>query len=144
MVEKVTINYLAIQSLFEPGGDVYRFMRRIGTEIKTEAEATAPVGLTGNLKRSHRLFVTPETRYGCFATVRNDARHASWVHNGTASNGSGYIFPKRAARLGPFPGLSGVLIMPNKVRGQRANPWLNRAGRTVMSRYGVAVPPAPL
>lgn len=136
-VTKVTINPAGISRLFQPGGDVYRFTRGVGKEIETLATLTAPMGLTGSIKRSHRVFVTPSGMYGCFATVRNDSLHAAFVHKGTAGNGAGFIRPKHAQRLGPFISLQGGIIFPSKVRGQRANPWLSRAANTVMSKHGV-------
>lgn len=138
---RVTINYGAIASLFQNGGEVMTFTRRVTNQIKDAAIIEAPLGASGSIKRSHRVFVTPSTVYGCHGTLRNDSLHGAFVHGGTAGNGAGYIFPTHGPRLGPFPGLSGTLIMPDKVRGQRANPWMRRAARQVMLRYGVAIPP---
>lgn len=141
---RVSVNTVGIQSLFEPGGDVMRFTRKVGKEIEVVAIAKAPVGKSGTagtLKASHRVFATPRNMYGCYAVVRNDARHSEFVHGGTGNNGASFIRPKHAKRLGPFIGLSGGIVWPSKVRGQTANPWLREAGREVMLRYGVVVRP---
>jgi hypothetical protein len=119
-------------------GDGATWTRDRAWEIRRYAVIYAPQGTTGRLKRSHKVFQNRDIFTGRFRKGFNilaDARHARWVHDGTANEGRGWIRPrtKRAMRL-PAGGGYPTLIR-KRVRGQKPNPWLRRAGELVARRY---------
>lgn len=140
---KVAVFDSRIVGMFGPGTDASAFVRKNTGEISNLARVGAP-------KRSGRLALSHHTTgpyrvgpYNVAGQVYNDARHASWVHNGTY----GPIYPKRpfrkdgsisTLRLPRTPSASrvgGPFIRRRWVDGQKANPWLERAARAVIARY---------
>lgn len=104
-------------------------------------------------------------RFTAGFNVSNDARHALWVHNGTGLYGPnhrlivpvntpqrkymhvppnmGWLWTSGWARVAPGPG--GRIRLHDSgdpfghaesVEGQRAQPWLRRAGDVVAARHG--------
>jgi hypothetical protein len=119
-------------------GDGATWTRQRAWEIRQLAVIRAPLGLTGELKAKHRVEQNRDVYTGRYRKGFNivaDARHAAAVHGGTAANGTGYIYPKTKKALAIPAGNGHGPKVVRRVRGQRANPWLRRAGETVAKRY---------
>lgn len=132
---RVTIYQSRIDALFLPGGDVWGWARRMGQETMAEAIQEAP-SRTGELRALHGYNVTPAGKTQVRWTVWNDAQHARFVHEGT----SGPITAASGGRLRIRPAphsWSPVPLYPVAVRGQRANPWIQRASDSVLARHGI-------
>ena len=145
-----------IAKMFLPSGDAGKWIYKVSSEMIAAARAGAP-RRSGALKAAHRIERRRMTdaffgnQYEAAYEIRNDAEHASWVHEGTAKKGTGFIYsttpgkamivPRRGYR-GPLRGadLPRNLTAPHKaVSGQKPQPWLNDACVAVSMRYG-AVP----
>lgn len=101
---KVTVYDNVIRSHFTGDGLVKREVDRVGRRAKGLAVAHAP-SRTGTLKGSIRVTLNGAPgRYGASFTVYADTRYASWVEEGTAENGRGWIYPRtsRVLRLPRF------------------------------------------
>jgi len=140
---------------FSSVGDVYAEARKIARAVEALAILTAPVGparIDGQqdkIKLSHSINLVRSGIYGTRAFVVNSARHAEWVHEGTANKGTGFIYPTRNEMLGPLPflgfgpynnGRRGGKPRPKyvpRVRGQAGQPWLLNAAEVVLLPYGV-------
>jgi hypothetical protein len=136
MVARYRVYDSRIASEFVPGGDVWEFNKKVTREIRDMAIVLAPMGTTGTLKRSHKMNVLPIGSFHAQGLITNDARHASWVHEGT----DGPITTPSGGRM-RFMAYYGYLTFPKSVRGQKAQPWLIQASITVLSTYGVAFIP---
>lgn len=133
-VTRVTIYDTMVDSLFLPGGDAWDWMERVGRQHLQMSLVEVP-RRTGFLASQHNLALTPVGRRNVRYTVGNYAEHSQWVHQGTTGpimspNGKLHI---RAMPHSWFP--TGAYL--NAVRGQTANPWIERAGGIVLARYGV-------
>lgn len=160
---RVVVYDVRIASLFDPGENAVEFTKDVIDDIIARAQRTAPRGgpTSGNRRAGgvplwlqHKSTgVLRRGPYGAGGSAYNDARHAEWVHNGV----QGRIFPKNgpylavpvgvgssARRVTPtlrnknlrreIPSRVGI-VLASSVRGQDANPWLERAGdRTVAYR----------
>ena len=130
---RVEIFESVIASESSPGGDSYKHLAKTNRLVFSLAVASAPVGETGELKASHvNAGVRKTGRYGATARVNNTSEHAGWVHDGT----TGPIVPKQGAYLRIPPGSGFPLIFTTSVRGQRANPWLWKAGQHAAAIMG--------
>lgn len=113
------------------GGWIYRVSR----QMIIEARAESPVR-DGTIKASHRI---RREQYGNQWVQRynisNVADHAEYVHGGT----QGPIRPASGKAMVLPPGGGYPRMVVKSVRGQSANPWLDRACSRVAMRYG-AVP----
>lgn len=132
---RVRIDYGNIRGLFRAGGPGGKWIYRVSTQMVTAARAAAPAR-SGQLKAKHAI----ENRRGNQSHVKsydivNTAPHAEWVHGGV----SGWIYPTRATRLVIPAGAGHGRTFARRVKGQSANPWLDRACTAVAARYG-AVP----
>lgn len=129
----VTVYDVEISRLFDAMGTVGRPMTRLQREIYAEAILAAP-SRSGELKASHRNKGARKAGpYRIRGFIENTSAHAEFVYKGT----HGPIFPRRRRFL-RFPGRGGVGFTYKRwVRGQRANPWMERAARTVLSRHGI-------
>lgn len=127
-------------------GDGAEWIYQVSDEMLLAAQAEAP-SRSGTLKRSHDLSREVGTnQYAARYSVQNTAEHAGWVHGGTPYITGLMRVPKRP---GPVRGQSlpkgqvfwtdGLNGRPMGVRGQKANPWLDRACSRVAMRYG-AIP----
>lgn len=127
-------------------GQGNRWIYRVSVEMMSAAKADAP-SRTNTLRRSHRISRMPGTnQYMARYSIENTADHADWVHDGTSYISGVMRVPKTPgpARGADLPrsqifwtdGLNG---RPMGVRGQNANPWLERACSRVAMRYG-AIP----
>lgn len=139
-VGRISINQAQVTSLTSaPGGDVWKFMQRFGTQATYAAVVKAPFR-TGKLKGSHNLALTPIGSNGVRASVGNYADHTLYVHEGTTGpiTASGWddgspaflaIRPAPASRFGKTTFL-------RSVAGQTANPWMREAVEDVAKSYG--------
>lgn len=134
---RVTVNQTAIQSIFMAGGDAMRTCRELGLETKEIAMAYCPVR-SGEMKNSHDYIPMPVGKNKCRYSVVNDAPHALYVHEGTLM-----VAPITSTTPGKY-----MILRPGPahpyytkalaVRGQGANPWMQRAMDDVLSRHGIA------
>lgn len=133
MAVVVKVFDIKIAELFNDAEPVGREASAINREIVAVATATAPAR-SGVLKVSHRnkgsLRAGP---YRITGRVSNVADHAAFVHEGTY----GPITPRTSPNLLLRPGNGFGFRSARSVNGQRANPWLARAGRTVLLRRGL-------
>lgn len=133
----VTVYDSKVAAEFLPGGRVNSYVRKTNVAIISIARATAP-GRTGELKAKHRnRGALKRGRFSIAGIVENYADYALWVHDGTKTP----ILPKHGKFL-KLPNVGtgrGSFIFVRSVRGQRANPWLRKAGETVARRMGARV-----
>lgn len=133
-VFKVVVYDIEISALFDAMGEVGKPMTRLQREVFMEAIAMAPAR-SGAIKRGHvNRGARKAGPYRIRGHIENHADHAEYVHEGT----SGPIFPTGGAaefRLPPGGGYG--WRRAESVSGQRANPWMMRAARTVLSRNGL-------
>lgn len=119
-------------------GDGNRWIYRVSIEMMRAARAEAP-SRTSALKRAHRVTRGIGTnQYMARYHIVNDAEHAEWVHEGTST-----IYSPKKMRVPRRPNPLRGAALPNamtrprsEVRGQAANPWLDRACTRVSLRYG--------
>lgn len=139
-VGRITIDDLAVTRLTSvPGGDVWAFMQKFGTQATYTAVLKAPAR-TGTLKRSHNLALTPRGTDGVRASVGNYADHMRYVHEGTTgpifANGWDDGSPAFLA-IRPMPASRfGTTAYRRSVAGQTANPWMREAVEEVAHAYG--------
>lgn len=125
----------ALDAMHAPGGMVFEEYRRDAREVAFLGKLDAPVR-TGTLQRSIRM--SSETRAGRRKVgfiVRADARHASWVHEGTYGPITPTTFPYMRVPRFPEYGPRGTapVMFRRVVSGQQANPFLAKNLRYVMS-----------
>lgn len=128
-----------VDDLFTPNGVVGRGTGRLGQEAKAIATKIAPRNKYGksdgpglaNLHR-YRTGVGRRGRYFT-STLINEASYAVFVHEGTV----GPITPRNPLKKMPIAGTANnVFAFAEVVRGQSANPWMEKAGITAMRRLG--------
>lgn len=128
-VVRVNVYENRVSALFTAGTDMDDFLETYQSMLMRLAFAAAPMGGSSNLKRSHRLGGRLMSgRYQRRAIVNNIASYAAAVHEGTSgpimsSRPGGYML----VRAAPFSRYS-TPTLRESVRGQRANPWMVRAG----------------
>jgi hypothetical protein len=131
---RVVIHDSRIQGMGMPGGDVWKFTRRLARETESVARGNCPFGgptagyPPGTLFRAHYVSVTP-LPHGCLGYVGNHAPHALWVHEGTRTP----ITPTTSKWL-KIPWGRGH-VFRRAVRGQRSQPWLSNALHVVMGAH---------
>lgn len=113
----LVLNLPAIDALFEEGGIVTRWTNALRREVESEARRLAPsrdspfpsrVGQTEKLNRSIASSSTPVLGARRVAVnVRAEAKHALYVHEGTADPGAESIFPHSGRRLMFFDSRNG-------------------------------------
>lgn len=104
-----------------PGGDVYRYTQEKTRRAAVYAQMFAPVR-SGALKASIRTDVRGLTS-STVGRIRATARHAQWVHEGTDD----IIYPEGEFLWVPVAKYATKRRKRDFVRGQRANPFLERA-----------------
>lgn len=137
-LKRVVVNVYngAIESEFTAGGEVSRENGKIRRAIIRRAEATAP-SRTGELKAAHRDGgALLEGKLRLRGSVENVAPHAAFVHDGTlgkniSARGNGRLVVPAHRGLPPRRHGGTILIYPFSVRGQKAQPWLEKAGEAV-------------
>lgn len=117
----VTVHPAAIQSLYIPGGQVYRYAGRVQRDVRTQARRAAPKR-SGALRRSIQSDRIGTNQFGCRFSVYSFALHARFVEEGTTA----WIYPVSGG-LRVHPPYNGY---PNsvqkRVRGQEAKPFMRR------------------
>lgn len=136
---RYTTNHAAIESIFHSGGSAYEKARRMGIETK---EAAVAIVLrehtrTGYLASQHGYTVTNAGPNRCRFTVHNDADYARFVHGGTqevitSSRPGGHML----VRPMPHSFFPTTTALP-QVRGQRGDPWMERAMEQVLLLNGI-------
>lgn len=135
----VTVLKSRIESEFLPGGQGYRWMDRVRLAMHTAAVAAAP-SRTNTLRAAHRSYARGYGGSRVDVRIVNDAEHAEWVHGGTANNGEGRIEPKHKDYLWvPIAPNSTYRVYRGSVKGQKANPWLDRACTAIAMSQGAVV-----
>jgi hypothetical protein len=130
---RVTVDSLALDRLFLPGGDVWSWSRDVARETVGEAILTAPKR-TGSLAGQHGFNQTPHGKRGVRWTVFNDSPYAKFVHEGT----TGPIKSNRPGGLLLVAAGNGFPTFTAKsVDGQDSNPWMERANQLVLARHGI-------
>jgi hypothetical protein len=121
----VTVHPAAIQSLYVPGGQIYKYAGRVQRDVRTQARRAAPKR-SGALRRSIQSDRIGTNQFGCRFSVYSFAPHARFVEEGTAGNGSGWIYPNSGGlRLHPpYDGYPNSV--QKRVRGQEAKPFMRR------------------
>lgn len=133
---KVTVYYNNIAGLYRRGGPGGGWIYRVSSQMMAESRAEAP-RRDGTLRRSHSIARDRiGNQYMQTYRIVNSAEHAEWVHQGTAGKGTGYIYPETASRLYIPAGNGHRSRRPLRVKGQKPNPWLDRACTRVAARYG--------
>lgn len=114
-----------------PSGDVFRWMVRIGDDIKSEAKKQVGVD-TGRLRDKIVKRVT-STRGGITLIVAAEESYAEWHHEGTRPH---TIRPRNASVLS-FIGAGGQRVFASKVEhpGTRPNRFLTDPTLRVLRRY---------
>lgn len=128
-----------LQSQFQMGGQGYRWLDVVKAQMHLASVAEAPIR-AGTLKAAHHSEIRGVNQWACRATISNWAEHAEWVHEGTPKAAPGTFIkgkmrvPKRRGNLrGAVLPKSQVFYTdgrfgrPRGVRGQDANPWMERA-----------------
>jgi hypothetical protein len=120
---------------FQSTGQAGRWLDRLGTRMFRAAQIEAGrISRTGTLVRGHRMDpVRGINQFACDVHIYNIAEHAAWVHGGTMTP----IEPTTANNLSvPIARGSTVRHLRKSVRGQTANPWLDRACARVARSVG--------
>ncbi|QIG59043.1 hypothetical protein SEA_RUBYRALPH_35 [Microbacterium phage RubyRalph] len=117
-------------------GDGHRWIRAKARQIENRARMIAPKR-TGRLAASHRTDQerTAQGRYQSGFRVSATVPYAGFVHRGTGIYGprGARIISRRGKMMGPLPGAgAGRPRFIRSSRGQRPQPWLERAGRSVV------------
>lgn len=125
MVSRVVVYEIGLVRAVQTDGS--GFTRKTANEIKVVAMAIAPKR-TGRLARSHSVEQsrTATGQYQTGHSVSADAPYARYVHGGTRD----YRSPGKM--MGPMPVRAGGPKYIRFRRGQKANPWLQRAADSVL------------
>lgn len=119
----------AITAMVYPGGLVWRWANQKSRRVATLAKANAPKR-TGQMAASISSYYVRSERDQVEVGVSADSP-AAWVHEGTARNGTGYIYPDgRFLRLPAEAGHPVTYL--RRVRGQAAQPFLEDALEAVI------------
>ncbi|ALY10563.1 hypothetical protein FDH86_gp028 [Arthrobacter phage Tank] len=146
-----------VREFIQPGGEVYDLVYNTAKTTKYLAAEVHINSRSGELKRSLQVN-RPHSRHtlGIASLVFTRAKHALWVHDGTANAGTGYIYPKNGKYL-VVPGKKGGSVRGGTlrkvwrngsaeatgskpyfttlaVRGQKPNPYLEKALSEAMGR----------
>jgi hypothetical protein len=118
-------------------GEGATWTRERAWDIRALAVLRAPMR-SGRLKSSHKVLQNRDIftgRYRKGFNIVADARHAAWVHGGTAGGRGGWIYPRsRGAMVLPAGGGHPRLVR-KRVHGQNGQPWLREAGEAIAHRY---------
>lgn len=128
---RVTVYRANLARQFQPGGQGGRWLDRLRLAMHRACVAEAPVR-SGDIKRSHDSFMRGINQYASRATIWNTSEHAEWVHEGVA----GRIFPDGDFLWVPIRRGSAARVKRTSVRGQAANPWMDRACQSIARRNG--------
>lgn len=121
---------LDVAQLNRRNGTVNKATRRAAREVAQDARRIIRrKGLieSGNLLRSIDFSVRHAGSRGVTATISADTPYALFIHEGTANNGAGFIFPTQAKALRFKPKGSATVLYRAKVRGIKGTPFLTDA-----------------
>lgn len=115
--------------LMAPTNPVYRGMAQAAGRCVDRAKLNLTNSRrvdTGRLRASIRyeIQVHGET---ISAHVGTDVDYAKFIHDGTANNGTGWIYPRRALVLRFKPKGSSAVLFRGRVRGIKGTPFLSDA-----------------
>lgn len=151
---RVIVYDAKISGMFGKGGDAVEYIREFLVDLEAQAQRDAPVGgITSgrrraggiSIKRGHRNSGTLRSGpYGARGSIYNIAKHAGYVHNGTGPR----IYGRPMLAVPVVPGSIHMqhrwgkprvakvgVVRLRSVAGQKANPWLDRAGKKIAIRY---------
>lgn len=129
---RVSVNRIRLQvaQLTQPDGLVTQALIRAGGRVRDRAkENVTNAGLvnTGRLRNSITTEVDASGSGRPRVFVGSNLDYAVYQHEGTANNGAGFIYPRRAQVLRFKPGVGGAFIFRPRVRGVRGTPFLTDA-----------------
>lgn len=138
MGQRIEIFDSRIDGLFQPRGFVHREIVKLTAETKALAIATAPINKNGasqGMATPTRHKSETKNRGGRYTTskITNTAPYAAFVHEGT----TGPIFSDSGNKMPVGQSAGNIFAYRLIVRGQRAQPWLERAAMTAARRRGV-------
>jgi len=130
---RVTVYRANLQRQFQKGGQGGIWLDKLRLAMHRACVREAP-SRSGDLKGSHESFLSGARGggYRAEATIWNTAEHAEWVHEGVA----GRIFPHGDYLWVPRRRGSTARVKRTSVKGQAANPWMDRACQRVARRNG--------
>ena len=146
---RVTIYDTALDAMFAPGGDVWGWLINEVSRAHLAAALAEVPKRSGELARQHNVSVTPYRR-GLRYSLGNYADYAAFVHYGTdgpiVANGTRTV-QRRWGAYDPHERANRLLVLPpgggyphkiwtREVRGQAANPWIERAAEIALGKYG--------
>lgn len=132
----VRIDRKALSGEFQTRGQAGRWIRMVGREMLALSKNQAP-SRSGGLRRSHgisrgRVGMGWGNQYAAAYNIYADAGHAEYVHQGTRSP----ITARGGGKMRLSPGGGYGVLYRRSVRGQKANPWLDRACTAIAIRFG--------
>lgn len=117
------------KAIVAPGSPVHRgFMRAAG---KTRDRAKQNLRAAGRIDTGRLLnsiaYEIHTVGNNIWATVGTSVEYAPFIHDGTANNGAGWIYPRRALFLRFTPKGGNAVVFAPRVRGIKATPFLKDA-----------------
>lgn len=144
MAKYVVLDAYQIYKLLQaPNGLVYNHTMRLGNQVLREARRRVPKD-TAKLAQSLTMEMGKVGK-DVVARVGTNIEYGLYVHEGTANNGTGYIYPKNAKVL-KFPvinnsgqgrrrykgGATAQYAYAKRVKGVKARPFLRDALNAVI------------
>jgi hypothetical protein len=135
---RTKVHYGRILEAFTDKGMFAPEIRMLARQVENLAVKYAPMR-TGRLKGQHYRVILPPRGYTRDFYVGNKAGYARFVRNGTANEGTGFIYarPPKMLALRPAPysyfGVNDPRRFRTHVRGQKGFDWLGMALRDVMN-----------
>lgn len=138
-VARVHVDYAAMLRSFKNGQQIGHNIQDLSRNVMIEAIKESPKR-TYKLRNAHYRVVQPPIGMTRNFFVGNKMGYAYFVEHGTKGNGTGYIYPKasKELELRPLPYSWFKVGDPGRfrgrVKGQAANPWLDRAMKKAVLR----------
>lgn len=117
------------RAIVSPGSPVYRGFSRAAGKTRDRAKQNLRAAGridTGRLLNSIAYEITTRGN-NIYATVGTNVEYAPFIHDGTANNGTGYIYPRRALYLRFTPKGGNAVVFAPRVKGIKATPFLKDA-----------------
>lgn len=135
---RVTVYRRNLSAQFQPHGqggqwldDLRRAMHRAC--VREAPGNTRPSRRPGpHLRDQHDSFIRGVNQFRCEASIWNSAEHAEWVHGGVP----GRIYPEGDFLWVPMRRTSASRTKRTSVRGQKPNPWMDRACQRIAMANG--------
>jgi hypothetical protein len=137
---RVTVYRRNLSAQFQPRGQGGEWLNDLRQAMHRACVREAPVNTRPTrepgprLRDSHDSFIRGVNQYRSEASIWNSAPHAEWVHEGVP----GRIFPDGDFLWVPMRKNSSSRTKRTSVRGQTANPWMDRACQGIARRNGAA------